>query len=157
MYIKYEKIAACTLFAILIISLLPVMWLGRYNHPTGDDYYYGAETHMVWSETGSVVKTISEALQGVAYDYQTWQGTYSAMLLMRLAPNIFSEGAYKWVACVMLSLLTGGIFFLLKPIVCNILKGSKSLWVITASLLSLLCVQTVPTQSETFFWSFSLF
>lgn len=152
MYKKYEKATACILFTILIISLLPVIYLGRYNHPTGDDYYYGAETHVVWSETGSIAETMSEALKGVEYDYQTWQGTYSAMLLMRLAPNVFSEGAYKWVTCIMLLLLTGGIFFLLKPIVCSILKGSASLWVIAASILSLLCVQTVPTQSETFFW-----
>lgn len=152
MYRKYEKIAACILFIILIISLLPVMYLGRYNHPTGDDYYYGAETHVIWSETGSVVRTVAEALEGVSEDYHRWQGTYSAMLLMRLAPNVFSEGAYKWVTCIMLLLLTGGIFFLLKPIVCSILKGSASLWVIVASILSLLCIQTVPTQSETFFW-----
>lgn len=30
--------------AILLLSLIPLIWLGRYNYPTGDDYYYGAET-----------------------------------------------------------------------------------------------------------------
>ena len=152
MYKKCEKIAAGILFTVLVISLLPVMYLGRYNHPTGDDYYYGAETHIVWNETESVTKTVAEALRGVAYDYQTWQGTYSAMLLMRLAPNVFSEGAYKWVPCIMLLLLTGGIFFLLKPIVCKLLQGSGSLWVILSSVLALLCIQTVATPAETFFW-----
>ena len=34
--------------AILLLSLIPLIWLGRYNYPTGDDYYYGAETHLVW-------------------------------------------------------------------------------------------------------------
>lgn len=149
---NYEKIAAGILLAILLISLLPVIYLGRYNHPTGDDYYYGAETHMVWNDTGSIVSTVAEAFRGVAYDYDTWQGTYSAMLLMRLAPNVFGEDIYKWVSCVMLTLLTGGIFFVLKPVVCNMLEGSRHLWIMTASLLALLCVQTVPTQSETFFW-----
>ena len=31
--------------AILLLSLIPLIWLGRYNYPTGDDYYYGAEHH----------------------------------------------------------------------------------------------------------------
>ncbi len=152
MYRKYERLAAGVLFTILIISLLPVMYLGRYNNPTGDDYYYGVETHLTWKETGSISQTVGEALKGVAYDYETWQGTYSAMLLMRLAPNVFSEAAYKWVTCILLLLLTGGIFFLLKPVVCNVLQGSRSLWVIVASLFTFLCIQTVPNQSETFFW-----
>ena len=33
--------------AILLLSLIPLIWLGRYDYPTGDDYYYGAETHLV--------------------------------------------------------------------------------------------------------------
>ena len=33
--------------AILLLSLIPLIWLGRYDYPTGDDYYYGAE--IIWS------------------------------------------------------------------------------------------------------------
>ena len=40
---------------ILLLSLIPLIWLGRYNYPTGDDYYYGAETHLVWQQTGSII------------------------------------------------------------------------------------------------------
>ncbi len=152
MYKKHEKTAAVLLFAILIICLFPVMYLGCFNHPTGDDYYYGVETHRVWESTGSITETVGEAVKGVTNDYYRWQGTYSAMLLMRLAPNIFSETAYKGVTSVILLLLSGGIFFLLKPLICKVLQGSKSLWVIVSSILALLCVQTVPSQGETFFW-----
>ena len=40
--------------AILLLSLIPLIWLGRYNYPTGDDYYYGAETHLVWQLAGNL-------------------------------------------------------------------------------------------------------
>lgn len=152
MYKRSEKIAAILLFIILIISMLPVMYLGYYNHPTGDDYYYGADAHRVWEETRSISATVAEAVKGVVEDYYRWQGTYSAMFLMRLAPNVFSESAYKLVTPVILILLSGGIFYLLKPIICKVLQASKSLWVIVSSTLTLLCVQTVPSQGETFFW-----
>lgn len=152
MYKKCEKVAAWFLFAVLILSLLPVMYLGRYNHPAGDDYYYGAETKYVWEESGSVIATVAEAVKGVAYQYNNWQGTYSAMLLMYLPPNIFGENAYRFVTAAILLLLTGSIFYLLKPIVKEYMKGSNALWVIASSILSLLCIQTVPSQGETFFW-----
>lgn len=73
--------------AILLLSLIPLIWLGRYNYPTGDDYYYGAETHLVWQQTGSIIQTLDAACAGVADSYQIWQGTYSALFLMYLAPQ----------------------------------------------------------------------
>lgn len=96
--------------AILLLSLIPLIWLGRYNYPTGDDYYYGAETHLVWQQTGSIIQTLDAACAGVADSYQIWQGTYSALFLMYLAPNVFSNTAYHLVTFVILLLLCGGIF-----------------------------------------------
>ena len=149
---KSEKIIAIILFVLLLANLIPIIWLGRYNHPTGDDYYYGAEAHLVWEETESFLETIKEGFRGAAYDYQTWQGTYSAMVLMRLQPTVFSEDAYHWVTCVILLLLTGGIFYLLKPIISKWLGGSIAAWVAVSSVLTLLSVQTVPTPAESMFW-----
>ena len=149
---KTEKAAAACLLILLIINLLPIIYLGRFNHPTGDDYYYGAEAHVVWEETGSVIETVKEALKGAAHDYQTWQGTYSAMVLMRLQPTVFSESAYHWVTCVIVLLLTGGIFYLLKPVICRWLGGSSASRTAIASVLTLLAVQTVPTPAESIFW-----
>lgn len=147
-----EKITAYALLAALILSLLPIIYLGRYNHPTGDDYYYGGATKAVWEETGSLVKTVAEAVKGVAYQYENWQGTYSGMFLMHLTPNIFDEQLYKCATPIILCLLVGSIFYLVHSLLGKLLNCSKHLWMITASVVSLLCIQTVPSQGETFFW-----
>ncbi|MBQ2802755.1 MAG: hypothetical protein IJF07_02515 [Lachnospiraceae bacterium] len=149
---KYEKIAAYIMLLLLGGSLLPVMYLGRYNHPTGDDYAFGVTTRVVWEETGSFIATFLEACRGVAFEYETWQGTYSAMLLMYLPPNIFSEQAYHWVTTVLLLLFTGGMFYLTKVLICDILQGSRYFWILTAAVISMVCIQSVPSQAETFFW-----
>ena len=148
---KAEKIVMYAMAALLIGLLIPVIYLGRYNHPTGDDYYYAVDTHHVWEETRNPLAVLGEAAEGVAKEYQIWQGTYSAMFLMYLAPNLFGDWAYRMVTGLILLLLTGSIFYFLKPLICDYLKGSKAFWGITASTLSLLCIETVPTQSETFF------
>lgn len=137
---------------LLVGALLPVMYLGRYNHPTGDDYYYGAQTHLVWQETGSAVKTLAEAGRGVIREYGQWQGTYSALFLMYLAPNIFGNLPYRLVTTVILLLLVGGIFYWNRCLLGGWLKLPVAARLIVSSCLSLLCVETVPSQGETFFW-----
>ena len=138
--------------AILLLSLIPLIWLGRYNYPTGDDYYYGAETHLVWQQTGSITQTLAAACAGVADSYQIWQGTYSALFLMYLAPNVFSNTAYHLVIFVILLLLCGGIFYLLRPLFCRFLPGTCGEWITVSSVLSFLCIQTVDFQSDSFYW-----
>ena len=149
---KCEKYIAYTMVVLMIGTLLPIMYLGRYNHPTGDDYYYGAETKLVWEATDSVMQTLAEAVRGVVYQYHNWQGTYSAMLLMYIPPNIFGQWAYRFVTSAIILLLVGGIFYLMRTIICHVLKGTGKLWLMVSSLLTLLCIQTVPFPGESFFW-----
>lgn len=149
---KREKIYGYLLFILLCASIFPVMYLGRYNHPTGDDYYYGAAAKLALEETGSLADAVAEAAKGVAYEYEHWQGTYSAMFLMYLPPNVFGDGAYHLLTAVLILLFTSGVFYLMKPVVCGWMKGTMHLWVICSSVLSLLALQTVPSQGETLFW-----
>lgn len=149
---KREKFLAAFMMILLLLCLLPVMYLGRYNHAMGDDYYYGVRTRLEWEKSGSLINVMVEAAKGTCHEYGRWQGTYSAMFLMYLPPNLFGDFAYKFVTAVLLLLLTGGIFYLLKPMICDCLNGSVALWITVASGISLLCIETVPSQGETFFW-----
>lgn len=149
---KTEKIAAGVMLLLLVAGLFPVMYLGRYNHPTGDDYYYGAATHLIWQHTGSIAETVSEAARGVAVEYGRWQGTYSALFLMYLPPNVFGNLPYRLVTTVILLLLTTGIFYVTRPILCGRLRVSVPGWILISSCLALLCIETVPSPGESFFW-----
>lgn len=149
---KTSRILCYCLLAAFLFSLVPVFLLGAYNHPTGDDYYYGAQAHIVWENTQSVTAAIAEAARGTAEDYFRWQGTYSAMLLMRLQPTVFSEDLYAFVTPVLLIMLSGGIFWLLHPVFKSLLHAPSHLWLGCSSLLAGLCIQLVPTQGEAFFW-----
>ena len=149
---NFAKWKSYIFLAILLLNLIPLIWLGRYNYPTGDDYYYGAETHLVWQQTGSIIQTFTAACAGVADSYQIWQGTYSALFLMYLAPNVFSNTAYHLVTFVILLLLCGGIFYLLCPLFRRFLPGTFGEWITVSSILSFLCIQTVEFQSDSFYW-----
>ncbi len=152
MKIKSDKLLSIIMLLILVGGLLPLMYLGRYNHATGDDYYYGAVTGQVWQETGNLFATIQKAAEGVALEYNQWQGTYSAMFLMYLPPQIFGDFAYRLIPTVLLSLLTGGIFYLCRQLLCRYMNFSAASWITVSSCLTFLCVQNVPTAGESFYW-----
>ena len=39
---------------IFILSLIPLYSIGKYNHPSVDDYNYGVETEKVYRDTSSI-------------------------------------------------------------------------------------------------------
>lgn len=149
---KNEKLLAAFTLILLILSLLPIMYLGRYNHPTGDDYRYGVDARLAWESSRNLMDVLAAAAKGIIYEYGRWQGTYSAMFLMYIPPNVFGDFPYRLVTSVILLLLTGGVFYLLKQVLCHHLNASAACFFTAASGVSLLCVETVPSQGETFFW-----
>ena len=40
---------------IFLLSLLPLLYMCKYVHASGDDYGYGAWTHSAWLDTHSLV------------------------------------------------------------------------------------------------------
>lgn len=152
MYKKYEKISCYILLIVMLLSLLPIMYLGRYDHPTGDDYYYGINPRRVLAEGGGFGGVLKEAAKGVVYEYYHWQGTYSAIFLMYLPPNMLGDDFYHFVPTFLLIAYTGAVFWLLKPVVCVWLKGSRYLWCGLSSAFVLFTVQLVPFKLEAFYW-----
>ena len=61
---------------LLLLSLLPLLWLGRYNVMCIDDYDYGRQVHDTWMETGSLGQSVMTAWRQNMEFYQDWQGTY---------------------------------------------------------------------------------
>ena len=74
---------------IFILSLIPLYIIGKYNHPSVDDYYYGVETAKVYRDTGSVSQVISTSFDEMKNTYNDWQGNFAAIFLMRLQPAVF--------------------------------------------------------------------
>lgn len=149
---KYEKYAAWFFFGLMLLCLIPMAVLGFYNHPLGDDYHYGYRAIMAWRENENVFDVLKAAAAGTAEQFHIWQGTYSAMFLMHLPPQILGDFFYKLYPTVLLICFTGGLFYLTHALLCTLYKASKEAWILISSLLVLLCTQQVPLTGETFYW-----
>lgn len=149
---KYKSIVLILSIVLLLGTMVPLMCLGLYTHPLGDDYYFGIEAHKVISNGGNVFEVIGAAAKRTAEEYQRWQGTYSAMFLMCLPPQIFGEGIYKIFPSALILLFTGGVFALFYELICKWLSADKKTWIIVASLVVTLCLQGVPYEGENLYW-----
>lgn len=147
-----KKNMALLCLGVLLLSLIPLLYVSRYDHPTGDDIYYGLDAHMVWESTHSLPQTIANACRGVAEDYHTWQGTYSAMLLMRLQPSVFSERCYFLTPFLIVGLMLCGSWYLLRQVSCYVIPFDTyerlGIW----SVLMLLTLQWAFSPGEAFYW-----
>lgn len=147
-----DKIIIGVSILALIIILIPLIYIAKYNHSCADDYSYGILTHQTWQDTHSLIEVVKTAIKQVGITYQDWQGTFSAIFLMALQPAIFGE-QYYWITTVLLI----GTFilanmYILKVILKDYFKcSSKMYWIIT-SLILIFSIQFVPYPVESFYW-----
>lgn len=147
-----DKIIIGVSIFVLILILIPLIYIAKYNHSCADDYSYGILTHQTWQDTHSLIEVVKTAISQVGITYQNWQGTFSAIFLMALQPAIFGE-QYYWITTVLLI----GTFilanmYILKVILKDYFKcSSKIYWLIT-SLILIFSIQFVPYPVESFYW-----
>lgn len=144
-------IAAIISVAILIAAAVPLMLLGRYNHALGDDFYYGWQTKQAL-ENGGIFDAFKVAAQETAHQYNRWQGTFSAMFLMQLPPQIFGDFFYKLYPTVLIGSLIAGVFVMMHPITVKVFKATWKEWIVISSVIAFMFIEMVPSMGEAFYW-----
>lgn len=147
---KQLKIATSVAIGVLIVSLLPVFWIGQYLHPFSDDYVFGAEAHKIWNATHSLSACIYGAWNVALNMYHIWQGTYSACFLMALQPGAF--GIYWIVPIILASSLVLSIYSLLYLIMRKLLLTTKTEFLFVSTVFVLINLQFVHSAYDAFHW-----
>ena len=76
-----ESVAMWIIVALFALSLLPILYVGLYTHPTGDDFWYGQLVMKAWREQHSVFACLGAAFTTIKEFYYTWQGTCYSIFL----------------------------------------------------------------------------
>ena len=151
-YILNPKWIFRYLLILFILSLIPILLISQYNHPCADDYSYGIHTINTWRETGSISKTLSSAVDGTKYVYQTWQGSFIGVFFMTLHPAIFNESLYSLVPIILLAGFILSTMLLLKVIFIDYLKSDKYCFGIIAIVITFISIQFSFAPVEAFYW-----
>ena len=138
--------------AIYIISLLPILALSFYAHPSADDFTYGVKTHLAVVSGQGLSGVLKAAWETVCENYTGWQGTFSAIFFFALQPGIFSESTYCLTTFIMICALSISSVILMLSLYKYLFHGKRSHAVLVCVLLLFLQVQKVYNDTEAFYW-----
>lgn len=146
------KIFSLFITMLFLALMLPVIYIGKYDKPSADDYGYAVTTHHVWNATHSIPEVLKAVTDRVASSYRTWQGTYSSIFMMALNPAAFDYRLYKLVPSIMITMLSLSCFLTAKLVFCDLLRHPAYFAIGTGSALSILTIEKMHTTPSGLFW-----
>ncbi len=154
---KEKRLNDLSIWSILsgicfVLSLLPILWLSFYDYASGDDLHYGAGLRQVMRDGGGFLEGVSSILSQVRGTYDSWQGTWSSIVLFCLEPSVWGEKVYHIVPWLALIFLLGGTGVLLYELLVGQAGLPKSFWRIVFFVLGFGSVQYMPYLRGGIFW-----
>ncbi len=86
-----QKIFCICMILGALWFIVPLLYIGRYNHGAGDDYWFAFHVHCTWLNTHNLFEVAKTAFLKVAEFYENWQGTYSSVFFFAVSPMAFGE------------------------------------------------------------------
>lgn len=140
------------LLVVLFITWLMLAWSGKYVYPQGDDFEYGANSHLAWVHGKGVLGAFGGACKTVADAFRSWQGTFSSIFLMALQPGIWGEQYYHLTPALLSGLLSLAVLIFSYQFFHTLFGAGKKEAGILGCLLAILALQLAPAKVSAFYW-----
>lgn len=146
---------SCLLIVIYVLSLIPVLIIGKYDYPSADDFSMGLGTRLVYEATGSFFAVAGKILSETARYYRTWIGYFTSCLFTTVSPATFGEAWYALTPAVILLALHIGVAVFFYVLMEKALGMNRYVRRCMTVLALFLMVQRMPEGSlrvEAFYW-----
>lgn len=146
-----HKILLILLIIFFVILIIPILFIGKWNAPSLDDYSYAIGVHNTFLQNGSLIDILKESIKQVQTTYSDWSGLMSSVFLWTLMPASFGEENYFIVPYMMLfSLIIGICFFIVEF---YFLFSKNKLYGLSIAIIILIaCTQFLPSPVQAFYW-----
>lgn len=137
---------------LFVLSLIPLLALGRYNVMCIDDYDYGRQIHDTWMETGSLLQSVQTAWRQNMEFYREWQGTYISCFLMGLCPMNFRYDIAWVVPIIMIGMFSVSTYVLGRHILHRWLGLDQAGGSFVMFMLLFMFYQVLEAPFEGIYW-----
>ena len=137
---------------MLVLTLVPLVLISRYDHSFADDWHYAVEGHLALVGGGGLPGVLAAAWAEVVDAWWTWQGTYTAIFLMALEPGVWGENVYVLAAPLIMGCLVASTFFFYHVLIRERLGGGKEAWITLSCITVMLQLMFQPSPVEGIFW-----
>ncbi len=145
-------VLAVALAVLLALALIPMLAISRYDHSYADDWHYGVDAHAALEAGEGISGAVAAAVTEAADTYSSWQGTYSAIVLMALQPGVFGEGLYGLGAVGIIAALVLATGYAASVVVRDVCGAGRAEWLCVTCVALLLQTQLLPSPVEGFWW-----
>lgn len=146
------KVIATVIMVLFVISLIPILYVGLYTYPTGDDFWYGKYVAQAWREHHSILSCIKAAFTTIKEFYYTWQGTWYSIFLFCFNPEMLFNRGYVLVPFLAITLLGGGFYLLMYQVMLRTLKLRKCMLWICFCVTIFQMLQYMPRTTSGIYW-----
>ncbi len=140
----------------LILITIPTIMLARYMVPSADDYGYTLYTHNIWEQTHNIGQVFHYASFQARESWYAWQGTYSSIFLMSLAPFIFGDQFYFLGTVIILFVLFSGIILFFYSLLHHLFGEKKgeagALSIFVGCVSAWISMETMWNKVQGIFW-----
>lgn len=137
---------------LFVLSLIPLLVLGRYSVMCIDDYDYGRRVHDTWLATGSIWQSVQAAWQQNMIFYKEWQGTYISCFLMALCPTNFKYEIAWMIPVFMIAIFSSATFILGRHVLCKWLGADKAVGSFIVIIILFMFYQVMEAPFEGIYW-----
>ena len=149
---KGQKLFLWCVIIFASITILPLLVISLYNHPSADDFAYAVETHMVWKSTRNLFLVMKEAVMTSIGYWNRWQGLYTSAFLLALEPGIFGEQYYRITGFLTIgTILIGNLIFCLY-VLYKRLGAAKLTATAFGMVTTVLMLHWMPSTVEGLYW-----
>ena len=149
--ISIKSMTTCAAI-LFLMSLLPLLLLGRYNVMCIDDYDYGLLVHDTWIATGSLYQCVLTAFEQVKIVFMNIQGAYTSCFLMSMCPMNFRYDSAFVVPIIMIGMFSVSSFLLGRQILTKWLGSDKYRASFVMFIMLFMFYQVIEAPFEGIYW-----
>ena len=140
------------LFALFLLSLVPLMVIALYNYPADDDFRFVLPATRAFHENGGLGGVLKAFVETMRDSYESWQGNFISVLFFQLTPMIIDVNLYFISNWIMLAYICLSVGYLVKSALIRLAGGDRSAFYIVYPMVMLLILQFMPDIGNSVYW-----
>lgn len=136
---------------VLAISLIPMIIISFYNHPSADDFGVALTASKTWNATHNPVLVVMKALGSLPEWYMEWMGAYTSLSIMFLSPHVFGERWYALCTPLLVGFTIFSVVYFCRKLF-SVFSDKKEEADIVAVVVSLIILQRPVHAIQAFYW-----
>lgn len=144
-------VAAVAVLAVLLL-MIPLVRYVLYSVPWYDDYLYGRFVKDRLVQEYSLISGLRGAVESASTEWYAFQGTFSSVFLMSIAPYAWNEDHYFIGPEFLIAISVISVFVLVGVLVKGILKADTASCIIIQSVAAAVVIVFIHSSQEGYFW-----